>query len=142
METINRQEILASSQYWVAKTQISLFRLAIDFMRKHNLNRKQLAEYLGVTPGYITQLLNGDYDHRLSKFFELVLAFGAIPDVRFTSATDYITAQQESTYVLKVETQQVLSGQEFYTNGEIIEKSVNHNVAEYSHAIGSLKDAA
>lgn len=84
METINRQQILDSAQYWVARTQISLFRLAVDFMHQHNMNRKQLAEYLGVTPGYVTQLLNGDYDHRLSKFFELALAFGVVPEIKFT----------------------------------------------------------
>ena len=28
--------------------------------------------------GYVSQLLNGDYDHRMSKFFELALAFGMV----------------------------------------------------------------
>lgn len=83
---MNREEILNSAQYWTAKAQVSLFRLAVEFMQQHNLNRKQLAQYLGVTPGYVTQLLNGDYDHRLSKFFELALAFGKVPEITFTSA--------------------------------------------------------
>lgn len=39
-------------------------------------HKSQLAEYLGVSKGYVSQLLNGDYDHCMSKFFELALAFG------------------------------------------------------------------
>lgn len=41
-------------------------------------HKSQLAEYLGVSKGYLSQLLNGDYDHRMSKFFELALAFGMV----------------------------------------------------------------
>ena len=41
-------------------------------------HKSQLAEYLGVSKGYVSQLLNGDYDHRMSKFFELALAFGMV----------------------------------------------------------------
>lgn len=102
MEAMNRQQILNSAEYWTAKMQISLFRLAVDFMRKHNLNRKQLAQYLGVTPGYVTQLLNGDYNYRLSKFFELALAFGTIPEVNFIKKDEYISAQQKSTRAQQV----------------------------------------
>ena len=41
-------------------------------------HKSQLAEYLGVSKGYVSQLLNGDYDHCMSKFFELALAFGMV----------------------------------------------------------------
>ncbi len=45
-------------------------------MAETGRNKSQLAEYLGVSKGYVSQLLNGDYDHCMSKFFELALAFG------------------------------------------------------------------
>ena len=41
-------------------------------------HKSQLAEYLGVSKGYVSQLLNGDYDNCMSKFFELALAFGMV----------------------------------------------------------------
>ena len=47
-------------------------------MAETGRNKSQLAEYLGVSKGYVSQLLNGDYDHRMSKFFELALAFGMV----------------------------------------------------------------
>ena len=69
---------MKSPEYWKAKTQIELYNLAEKFMAETGRNKSQLAEYLGVSKGYVPQLLNGDYDHRMSKFFELALAFGMV----------------------------------------------------------------
>lgn len=35
--------------------------------------------------------MNGDYDHRLSKFFELSLAFGVIPQIDFIPVGKYVS---------------------------------------------------
>ena len=59
-------------------------------MAQSGKNRTQLAEHLGVTKGYVTQLLSGEYDHRLSKMVELALAFGYVPQVTFVSAEKVI----------------------------------------------------
>ena len=45
-------------------------------MAETDRHKSRLAEYLGVSKGYVSQLLNGDYDYRMSKFIELALAFG------------------------------------------------------------------
>ncbi len=87
---MERKEVLNSPEYWTAKTQIDLYDQAQRFMEKSGKNKSQLAEYLGVSKGYVSQLLNGDYDHRLSKFFELALAFGVIPQIEFIPIKDYI----------------------------------------------------
>ncbi len=42
-------------------------------MQKENLTRTKLAEKLHVTKGYVTQVLNGNFDHKLSKLIELAL---------------------------------------------------------------------
>ncbi len=52
--------------------------------------RKYLSEHLGVSKGCVSQLLNGDYDYQLSKFFELALALGIIPVIDFVPIEDYI----------------------------------------------------
>lgn len=80
---MERKEILAEPSYWLASVQTSLFRLADKFMREHDMNRKGLASHLGVTPGYVSQLLNGDYDHKLSHVAELSIALGYVPVVNF-----------------------------------------------------------
>lgn len=88
---MDRKEVLKSPEYWTAKTQIELYNQAESFMKETGRNKTQLAEYLGVSKGYVSQLLNGDYDHRLSKFFELSLAFGVIPQIDFIPVGKYVS---------------------------------------------------
>lgn len=87
---MERKEVLNSPEYWTAKTQVDLYSQAQKYMEKTGKNKSQLAEYLGVSKGYVSQLLNGDYDHRLSKFFELALAFGVVPQIDFIPIEDYV----------------------------------------------------
>lgn len=87
---MGRKEILRSPSYWAAKIQLSLYEKALGFMEARGFNRSQLASHLGVSRGYVTQLLAGDYDHRLSKFVELSLAFGYIPKIDFVPIDDAI----------------------------------------------------
>ena len=88
---MDRKEVLKSPEDWTAKTQIELYNQAESFMKETGRNKTQLAEYLGVSKGYVSQLLNGDYDHRLSKFFELSLAFGVIPQIDFIPVGKYVS---------------------------------------------------
>ena len=71
---ITRNDILKSPEYWTTQLQLDLYNCALKFMEENNLNRTQLAKHLGVSKGYVSQLLNGDYDHKLSKLVELSLA--------------------------------------------------------------------
>lgn len=87
---MERKEVLESSEYWTAKAQVELYNQAQKFMNEKNMNRSQFAAYLGVSKGYVSQLLNGDFDHRMSKFFELALAFGVVPQINFIPVEQYI----------------------------------------------------
>ena len=58
-------------------------------MNANELNSTQLAQELGVTKGYVTQVLSGDFDHRLSKLVELSLAVGLIPKMEFVPKVDF-----------------------------------------------------
>ena len=93
---MERKDILKNAEYWITKAQIDLYDHAEKFMEATGRNRTQLAEYLGVSKGYVTQLLNGDYDHKLSKFFELSLAFGYIPKIDFIPIEDYVRGEEYS----------------------------------------------
>jgi transcriptional regulator with XRE-family HTH domain len=84
------EELLSSKGYWLAELQIQLFNELKNYMETHNLNRTQLAEHLGVTKGYVTQVLNGDFDHRLSKLIELSLAIGKVPVLQFKNLDQVI----------------------------------------------------
>lgn len=80
---MTREDVLKSPEYWTAMIQIALYNSAERYMEESGKNRTQLAEHLGVSKGYVTQLLSGEYDHRLSKMVELALAFGCVPYVDF-----------------------------------------------------------
>lgn len=91
---MTREELLKSPEYWVTGIQIDLYNCAERFMEQHKLNRTQLASHLGVSKGYVSQLLNGDYDHKLSKLVELSLAFGYVPDMKFMPVEQYVAMEQ------------------------------------------------
>ena len=91
---MTRNELLQSPSFWIAKIQISLFACAKKFMNETHRNRTQLAEYLGVSKGYASQVLNGEYDHRLSKLVKLALAFGYAPKVEFVPIDQVISEDE------------------------------------------------
>lgn len=80
---MKREELLISPDYWVAKTQTDLFNQVNDYLLESKISRNDLAKKLGVTKGYISQVLNGNCDHRLSKIVELSMAIGKVPTITF-----------------------------------------------------------
>lgn len=80
---MKREDLLRSEAYWVSKIQIDLFTQMERFMSENRLSRTGLAEKLGVTKGYVSQVLNGNYDHKLSKLVSLAMAIGKVPRVEF-----------------------------------------------------------
>lgn len=80
---MTREELLRCPEYWTTLIQNELYRQIESYMEEHNMNKSQLAEHLGCSRGYVTQLLNGDFDHKISKLVELSLAIGMVPTIDF-----------------------------------------------------------
>jgi hypothetical protein len=93
---MKRDELVKNPVYWTTALQMELYRQIDVFMQKRGMNKTQLAEYLGCSKGYVTQLLYGDYDHKISKFIELSLAIGKIPECRFVDVDEYIENEKTS----------------------------------------------
>jgi len=93
---MTRAELLKSPDYWIAYIQVALYNCAEKFMSDYEMNRTQLAEHLGVSKGYVSQLLNGDYDHKISKLVELSLKFGYVPKIEFEGLQEYIRKDSDS----------------------------------------------
>jgi transcriptional regulator with XRE-family HTH domain len=91
---MTREELIQTKEYWMAKLQIDLFNEVEDYMKRNGLNRVKFAEKLGVSKGYISQVLNGDADHRMSKFVELALAIGLIPNLSFEKMEDIVNREK------------------------------------------------
>ncbi len=98
---MERKDLLQMPDYWITQIQMAIYNCAMDFMKETDKNRSQLAEYLGVSKGYITQLLSGDYNYSLSKLVETSMAFGYIPKISFTPIETEIRRDEYRTnYVL------------------------------------------
>lgn len=96
---MTRNEILRDPAYWAQHIQIKLFDAVLSYMDRNNLNRSQLAQKLGVSKGYVSQLFNGDCDHKLSKLVSIALACEMVPDLRFrdiSQAEDVVASNAPS----------------------------------------------
>lgn len=72
-------DLLVSSEFWEENIKTQIFNVVQEYMDDNNLNRKELAKEVGFSKGYISQVLNGDSDHRLSKLVTLALAANKVP---------------------------------------------------------------
>ncbi len=84
------KDLIKTKEYWLTNFQEDLYAEIEAYMQENNLNRTQLAAQLGVTKGYISQVLNGNFDHRISKLIELVLAIGKVPKLEIMDMEDYL----------------------------------------------------
>lgn len=93
----NRKEFITSIGYWTVDIQSKLFRLLTDYMKDNHMNKTQLAEKMGVSKSYVSQILNGNFDFRLSKLVQLALFVGKVPKIEFSDMKDYIMEDQLDT---------------------------------------------
>lgn len=98
---ITNDELLETPEYWTTRIQLDLYSHIQEYMRMNGLSRTQLAQKLGVTKGYITQVLNGDFDHRLSKLVELSLAVGLVPKIEFVPIDNIPEEKNTDYYYIK-----------------------------------------
>lgn len=82
---MKRERLLKSKGYNLTKIQNELFRQLNEYIKKKGITRTQFAKELGVSKGYVSQVLNGEFDFKLSKLVELSLAIGKIPEIKFNS---------------------------------------------------------
>ena len=68
-----------SPAYWTQLIQLSLQDNIRHYLEEKHLTQSEFAERLGVSKGYISQILNGDFDHKLSKLTQLALACEMVP---------------------------------------------------------------
>lgn len=80
---ITRKELISSKEYWLVKFQSALYEQVEKYLVENNISKTDFSKKLGVSKGYVSQILNGDFDHKISKFIELSLAINKVPFVRF-----------------------------------------------------------
>jgi transcriptional regulator with XRE-family HTH domain len=92
------EKLIRTPEYWMETIQNELYRQVKKFLDEKGITQTQLAKNLKVTKGYVSQVLNGNFNFTLSKLIELSLAVGVAPDLEFRSFADYTAKEQKSQY--------------------------------------------
>lgn len=76
---ISRKELISSKEYWLVKFRNSLFEEVEKYLKDNNISKTEFSKKLGVRKGYVSHILSGDFDHKVSKLIELCLAIEKVP---------------------------------------------------------------
>lgn len=97
---LSKQELITTPEYWLESIQNELYRKTVSYMQSKNINQTELAKELGVSKGYISQILNGNFNFTISKLIELSLHIGTIPNLQLEKADVYINRSKMNGVIL------------------------------------------
>lgn len=86
----SKKEIIKSPSYWLEKTQNEFYRQFISYMAENRKNQNDMAKLLKVTKGYVSQILNGNFNPTLKKLIELSIVINKIPKIEWQSFDEYM----------------------------------------------------
>lgn len=114
---MTREELLSSPEYWFEDAQNELYRQVSEYMKKEDLNQSQLANKLGVSKGYVSQVLKGEFNYTLKKLIDLSLAVGKVPKIEYKSLGELIDEDKKSIFITSIPTNSN-EPQLFYSDNE------------------------
>ena len=68
-----REELMLTKEFWFETLQNDIYRVVSDYIANEGINQTQLADKLGVSKGYISQILNGNFNATLKKLIESIV---------------------------------------------------------------------
>jgi len=80
---IKHEELVSRPEYWLETIQNEVFRQVTEYLSINNMTQSQLAIQLGVSKGYVSQIMKGEFNYTLKKLIELSLAIGKAPVIQF-----------------------------------------------------------
>jgi len=98
---ITREELLKTQEYWFETLQNDIYRIVAEYLENEKINQSQLAEKLGVSRGYISQIMNGNFNYTLKKLIDLSLAVNKAPSFEFKNLNDFIKEDQNNRFEMK-----------------------------------------
>lgn len=87
---IKHEELLQTPEYWFESIQNEIFRQVDAYIKENKLTQTQFAEQLGVSKGYVSQVMKGEFNYTLKKLIELSLAVGKAPVLEFKPMAETI----------------------------------------------------
>ena len=88
---LKKEELYKTPEYWIDSIQNELYYSLKCYMTEKGLNQSELANELGYSKGYISQILNGNFNHSLTKMAKLLLAINRVPSFEFSKLDDFIS---------------------------------------------------
>ncbi len=92
---LKREELVRKPEYWLETIQNEIFCQVTAYLKDNNMTQNQLATQLGVTKGYVSQIMKGEFNYTLKKLIELSLAVGKAPVINFMPLAEIISAEGE-----------------------------------------------
>jgi transcriptional regulator with XRE-family HTH domain len=89
------EELVTRPEYWLETIQNDIFRQVTDYLKNNNMTQNQFAGQLGVSKGYVSQVMKGEFNYTLKKLIELSLAVGKVPVIVFTPLAEIIQNEKE-----------------------------------------------
>lgn len=76
------RQLRKQPEFILTQLQNELYRALTAYMEQHGLSKKDMATKLGVSPSYVSQILNGQFNFTVMKWVELALAIDKVPVIR------------------------------------------------------------
>jgi predicted XRE-type DNA-binding protein len=75
----NYKDLFKTKGYWMTKIQNDLYGEVSDYLESNEMNQSDFAKELNVSKGYVSQVMNGNFNFTLSKLIDLSLAINKVP---------------------------------------------------------------
>jgi len=93
---LSREELLKTPEYWFEIIQNEIYRQVSEHLEKEGISRTEFAEKLGVTKGYVSQVMKGEFNYTLKKLIELSLAVNKVPVIDFKQVDAFVDEDRRS----------------------------------------------
>jgi transcriptional regulator with XRE-family HTH domain len=91
-----RAELMKTEGFWFETIQNEIFRMVDEYLSENDINRTEFAKRLGYSKGYVSQILNGEFNCSLKKLIDLTLAVDKVPHIEFKTVSEEFALQMLS----------------------------------------------
>lgn len=92
---LKHEELVKRPEYWLETIQNEIYRQVTTYLKDNDMTQTQLAIQLGVSKGYISQVMKGEFNYTLKKLIELSLAVGKAPVIVFKPLAEKTNTDKE-----------------------------------------------
>lgn len=98
-----KEKILNEPSFWIEGINGFLYDAIVSYMKENDLNQTQLAEYLGISKGRVSQILNdGEINFSIAKIIEIALKIGKYPVFKLEDKKEYLNHSQKDENVVNM----------------------------------------